>query len=183
MNEHGYQYINQIIQGCCTGDVYAQKQLYDVLYEMAMNLAIRYSRDMDDAENIVAYSFVKLFNNIHRFDQERGSVYAWFKKIVIHEALDFIKAREKFEPSLEPSQMQDIPIANTYETHIATEQIMMFIRLLPMPTRAVFNLYIIEGYTHEEIGNLLQMSPGNSKWHLNKARSILQQQINQLSHI
>jgi RNA polymerase sigma-70 factor (ECF subfamily) len=88
--------LSKIIRGCCENDPRCQSQLYKELYGLAMNTAMRYSRDEDDAANIVTAGFIKIFRSIKSFDDTKGIFFGWVKRIIINEALDFLKLRKKF---------------------------------------------------------------------------------------
>jgi RNA polymerase sigma factor (sigma-70 family) len=116
-----------------------------------------------------------VFRNIHRFDITKGSVYTWIRKLVVNSCLDFVKQKAKFEPHHELDEAMDIP-ANRFQS-IKSEELLAMVRELPGSSAAVFNLYVIEGYSHKEIGEMLEISEGTSKWYLSEARKSLKDQL------
>lgn len=165
-----------LISGCREGNRKAQEKIYRQLYGFAMNIALRYALDEQDAAGILSRAFVKMFRSIAAFDESKGSFHAWLKKIIINEALDHIKQRSRFS-SNELTVAEEPVINNEVIEKTDAAAILQLIRQLPPATHAVFVLYAIEGYTHKEIGAHLHISDGTSKWHLSEARKILQQQL------
>jgi len=170
------QDLHFLILGCLANDRKAQGQLYRMLYGFAMRIALRYARDESDADDIMSHAFVKVFRSMQSFDSTKGSFYAWLKKIVINEALDHLKQRTRFT-TIELEGAEEPGIENTVTDKIDMAAIMDLIRQLPPATHSVFVLYVTEGYAHKEIGELLGISEGTSKWHLSEARRILKQQL------
>lgn len=150
--------------------------MYRQLYGFAMSIAMRYSRDELDAGDILSHAFLKIFKSMYSFDNSKGTLHSWVKKIIINEALDHIKQRSRFT-SFELKAAEEPAIDSTVVGNMNTEEVMEFIRQLPPATHAVFTLYVLEGYSHKEIAALLTIKEGTSKWHLSEARKILQQKI------
>lgn len=146
------------------------------MYSFAMAIAMQYSRDEQDAGDIMSRAFVKLFKSIASFDATKGNFHGWVKRIVINEALDHIKQRSRFTTQ-ELDKAEEPYINNTTIEKTDAAEIMQFIKQLPPATHAVFVLYAIEGYTHKEIGIQLGISEGTSKWHLSEARKNLQKKL------
>lgn len=141
-----------------------------------MNMALRYSRDEQDAADIMSHAFVKVFKSMATFDESKGHFFSWLKRIIINEALDHIKQRSRFS-SNELQEAEAPQINNTIIEKTDAEEIMQLIKQLPPATHAVFVLYAVEGYTHKEIAQQLGISEGTSKWHLSEARKTLQQKL------
>jgi RNA polymerase sigma factor (sigma-70 family) len=141
-----------------------------------MSIAMRYARDEQDAADIMSQAFVKMFKSFHTFDEAKGTIHSWVKRIIINEALDHIKQRSKF--SSQELKEADAPfISNDIIEKTDAAEIMQLIKKLPPATHAVFVLFAIDGYAHKEIAAQLQISEGTSKWHLSEARKILQQKL------
>lgn len=141
-----------------------------------MAIAMRYSRDEQDAADIMSHAFVKVFRSLHSFDATKGNVHGWVKKIIINEALDQIKQRSRFS-SKELAEAEEPYIDNTAIDKMDADGLMLLIKQLPPATHAVFVLYVVDGYTHQQIAERLNISDGTSKWHLSEARKILQQKL------
>jgi RNA polymerase sigma factor (sigma-70 family) len=165
-----------IISGCLEGNRKAQEQLYRQLYGFAMAVAMRYSRDEQDAADIMSHAFVKVFRSIHTFNGDKGNFYGWLKRILINEALNHIKQRSRFRTS-ELEVADEPPVNNQVIEKTDAGEIMQMIQQLPPATHAVFVLYAIDGYSHKEIAAQLGISEGTSKWHLSDARKKLQQKL------
>ena len=144
-----------------------------------MSIAMRYATDEHEAADILGHAFVKMFRSIQSYDATKGNFHGWLKKIVINESLDHIKQRSRFA-SLELDTVEEPFINSSIIETTDAAAILQLVRQLPRATHAVFVLYAIDGYTHKEIADQLNISEGTSKWHLSKARKILQQKINAL---
>ena len=172
--------IKLILEGCRKNDRRAQEVLYRMLYKFAMSAAMRYSRDELDAADILSHAFVRVFKHIHSFDDSKGTIYSWVKRIVINEGLDHIKSRNKFMDNGELETAAEPSIDNAALDRLNASEIMTMIQKLPPATHAVFVLYAVEGYKHKEIAEALGISEGTSKWHLSEARKTLQKRIEYL---
>ncbi len=141
-----------------------------------MGVAMRFSRDEHDAADIMSLAFVKFFKSITSFDEAKGNIHGWLKKIIINEGLDHIKQRSRFS-SKELDHADEPVISNAIIEAMDAAEIMHFIKQLPPATHAVFVLYAVEGFAHKEIAQQLGISEGTSKWHLSEARKNLQEKL------
>lgn len=165
-----------LIDRCKEGERRAQEQLYRKLYSFSMAIALRYSRDVNDASDILSHAFYKIFRSLKSYDKNKGQFHAWVKRIIINEALDHIKSRNVLvEDFIEAND--NTSITNSATHTIRVNEIMAEIQKLPPATHAVFVMYVIDGYNHREIAELLNITAGTSKWHLSEARRILQQRL------
>ena len=142
-----------------------------------MQLCLRYTKNENYATEVLNNGFLKVFFNIQRYEPAQASLYTWIRTIVVNSCIDFIKKRTKTEMHYELGNATDIQIEAEAINKIDAAQLLYFIRQLQPATQAVFNLYIIEGYMHKEIAQLLNISEGTSKWHLSEARKKLQEMI------
>jgi len=172
-----YADTDELVEGCRLNNRRAQEQLYRNHYRFAMTIALRYSRDEADAADIISHGFVKIFKNIHTYDKQKGSLEAWISRIIINEGLDHIKSRERFSHDMELETVEEPEIPNTVLERMGADEIMKIIHKLPPITHAVFVLYAVEGYKHREIARRLQLTEGNSRWHLSEARKFLQTKL------
>ena len=170
------QDISLLIEGCLANNRKAQEQLYRQFYGFAMSIALRYARNEADAADIMSLAFVKVFKSLQTYDPQKGSFFAWLKRIVANEGIDHIKSLGKFNP-VEIEEVADPHIDNTAIDRLQAEDIMTMVKKLPPATHAVFILYVTEGHTHKEIAVKLNISEGTSKWHLSEARKILKQTL------
>jgi RNA polymerase sigma-70 factor (ECF subfamily) len=168
-----------IISGCRNGDRKAQEKLYKNYYRAMMTVCLRYTKNDEDAVEVLNNSFLKVFKNIQRYDSIQASLYTWIRTIVINSCIDFIRQKQKLEKISELNEDTEASIDPEVISKMKTAELLEQIRRLSPATQAVFNLYVIEGYNHKEIGQLLDISEGTSKWHLSEARKNLQQLINE----
>ena len=174
---NGQENIDTIIHGCRNGNRKAQEQLYKNFYRALVSLCLRYTKNENDAVEVLNNGFLKVFKNIHRYEPAQGSLYTWIRTIVVHSCIDFIKSKQKSGPHQELEEAVSVHIPAEVISRINAAELLQLVRQLPPATQAVFNLYIMEGYNHREIAGLLGISEGTSKWHLSDARKHLQQMI------
>ena len=142
-----------------------------------MGICLRYTKNDEDAVEVMNNGFLKVFKNIQRYESLQASLYTWIRTIIINSCLDFIKQKQKLETPDELSEEVEVHILPEVFSKMKTAELLQQVRRLAPATQAVFNLYVIEGYNHKEIGALLRISEGTSKWHLSEARKTLQQLI------
>lgn len=167
----------EIIKGCINNDRLAQKHLYERFYGGMMGVCMRYASHKEQATEILNMGFFKVFKSIKTYAEKGSNLEAWIYRIMVNTAIDFIRAEmrhrhddiEYAKPAIE--DQSDI-IAS-----MQAEQILEMVNQLPPSYRAVFNLYVIEGYNHAEVGEQLGISEGTSKSNLAKARMKLQEMI------
>ena len=169
-----------IIAGCKQNNGKAQEQLYKNYYAAMINLCLRYTKNEQDAVEVLNSGFLKVFTNIKRYDPGKASLSTWIRTIVINSCLNFLKLKERYILHEEISSIHEDN--NQIEAEVIGQmkvnQLLQFVRHLPAATRIVFNLYVMEGYNHKEIGGMLGITEGTSKWHLSEARKNLKQMIN-----
>jgi RNA polymerase sigma factor (sigma-70 family) len=164
-----------ILEGCANNDRRAQEQLYKQFYGPMMALCIRYTRNEEDAIEVLHNGFLKVFKHIQTYDPAKASLYTWIKTIMVNSAIDFIRSMQKFKNNVELKEVGDISMDNEAIQRMSAVELLDLVRKLPQATRTVFNLYVVEGYNHREIAEILGISDGTSKWHLSEARRQLQQ--------
>ncbi len=142
-----------------------------------MNLCLRYSRNESDAMEALNLAFYKVFKNIKLFNHEKGSFYTWAGTIVVRSCIDLINVSSKKLPVMELEEVSEHSVPSDVLEKINSEQLLSFIRALSPALRTVFNLFVMEGYSHAEIGKLMSISEGTSKWHLSEAKKQLQKMI------
>ena len=171
--------IQIVIRGCLKNDRKAQEELYKRFYSAMMSLCLRYVRDREDAIEVLNDAFLKIFRQMGRYDPTRAALYTWMRTIVINTALDSLR-KQKLIRDREMHAMDDEGpgIDNEAIAKLSGDELLGMIRRLPVTTRLVFNLYIVDGYPHREIASLLRISEGTSRWHLNDARRQLKIIIN-----
>jgi RNA polymerase sigma factor (sigma-70 family) len=171
------QNIDNIISGCKTGDRQAQEKLYRNFYRAMMSICLRYTKNETDAMEVLNNGFYKVFKNIQRYEPGKASMYTWIRTIIINSCLDFIKIKQKNIHVTEFTETAEIEITPEIISKIESDHLLQLIRKLTSASQTVFNLFIIEGYSHSEIAQLLHITVGTSKWHLSEARKKLQAMI------
>lgn len=166
----------------------AQKILYDRYFKKMMTICLRYLKSEEDALEVLNNSFLKVFSKIKQYKAE-GSLEAWIKKIVINSSIDFARSNKSYKDKFihtsefslysstedNENSLDNVPDAGS---HLSAEQIFELVKGLPPATRIVFNLYVIDEFSHKQIAENLKISEGTSKWHLSNARKILKEKIN-----
>ncbi len=168
--------IDKILDGCKRDDRKSQQQLYFYFYDALMNLCVRYTKSEEDAEEVCNAGYFKIFKNIQQYDSSKGALYTWVRTIMMNCCIQYLRLKQDILVA-ELNEAEEIRIEPEIDSKMSEAEILHLIRGLPPATRAVFNLYIIDGYGHKEIAGLLQISEGTSKWHLNAARKNLQSQL------
>ncbi len=171
----------ELVALCAENDRRAQEAFYRRYFPEMMRMCLRYTRDDDRAIEIVNNGFLRVFKKIHTF-AFKGSLEGWVRRLVYHSMADYYRDNakylhflvlEEYDQSV-PEQSNDV----FYE-----EDILKAVRTLPPTSQEVFVLYAIEGYSHAEIAERLNMSEGTSKWHLSTARQKLRELLTKQASI
>jgi RNA polymerase sigma factor (sigma-70 family) len=165
----------QLITGCLAGDALCQRHLFDQYAGRLMTVCLRYAADQMDAEDLLMEAFVKVYRYLHQYKFE-GSFEGWMRRIAVNTALKKLQKKKVLFEEANPERVTEAVDANAY-THLSEKEILDLVRRLPDGYRIIFNLFVIEGYSHEEIAGLLHIQPGTSRSQLVKARKLLQQLI------
>ena len=156
----------------------AQTQLYETYKTVWYRICLRYNRDQNDAADVLQNALVKIFTKMSQFDLAKGSFQSWSSKIVVNENLMFLR---KNKVSFESDELNDnlhmIDDSETPMEALSRKELTKMISSLPEGYRMVFNLYVLDGFNHREIGEKLQISEGTSKSQLFKAKKMLQQKL------
>ena len=172
----------ELIKGCVKQNTNCQRMLFEQYAGKFMTVCTRYANDAMEAEDMLQEGFIRIFNNIHQFKFE-GSFEGWMRRIVVNVALKHLQ-KKKLQFSEIKENHTETPAVQAYAyNHLGEEELLKLINQLPDGYRIVFNLNVIEGYSHEEIAKLLNIQPSTSRSQLVKARKMLQQQILQLQKI
>jgi RNA polymerase sigma-70 factor (ECF subfamily) len=170
------QFEQEIIKGCIGGDSKAQKRLYDQYSKIMFGICLRYSNSYDDAKDILQDGFIKIFGKIGQFSFS-GSFEGWMKRIFINTALEHYRTNKNYQNQTDVEFANDNPHHDYTIEKITQKEIMTILNKMSPGYRSVLNLFIIEGYSHAEIGEMMGISEGTSKSQLSRARVILQQEI------
>lgn len=166
-----------LIKDCINGDRQAQSTLYAMFVAKMFVVCLRYAKSKEEAEEILQEGFLKTFRFLHQFKHE-GSLEGWIRKIMINCALQKMRVRSRMAPVISIEAYQDTFIFDDFiQSNIASKELLKLVMLLPPAYKAVFNLYVFEGYKHREIAEMLGISEGTSKSNLADARTFLQKRI------
>lgn len=168
----------KIIEGCLRGDRHSQTLLYDLLNKKMFVVCLRYSKNREEAEEILQEGFMKVFEFIHQY-KSTGSFEGWIRKIMVNCALQKYRSKSQLHAltHIDDSALDHIGNENII-SQINTKELLSMVQQLPPAYRMVFNLYVFEGMKHKEIAKHLNIAEGTSKSNLSDARSILQRAIN-----
>lgn len=166
-----------LLEGCLKKDKRAQRELYE-RYKVAMyRLCLRYAKDRQEAEDILQDGFIKVFADLPGFRGD-GALGGWIRRVMINTALQHVRQQKKLFPieSLDhiPDPIIEAPI---FSNPSRVKTLTKIIQLLPTGYRTVFNLFVIEGYTHKEIAESLGISVNTSKSQLSKAKAMLRKML------
>jgi len=166
--------VQVLVTGCINNERTAQEALYKLFYADMLRVCYSYIPDKDLAKEAFNTGFLKVFRSIKNFDIEKGELGGWIRKIMIFTSIDLCRKELKFTTLTAYDQDQeDFPIPPSVLEKLYFEDILFSIRQLPYATQTVFNLSVIDGFTHKEIGEQLNISEGTSRWHLAEAKKKL----------
>lgn len=163
----------ELVAGCAANDRRAQEVLYRRFFPEMLRMCRRYTRDDDTALEILNNGFLRVFKKIHTFSF-KGSLEGWIRRLVYHSMADYYRDNARYLHFL-VLEDHDKPVQESSNEVFYEEDILKAVRSLPPVSQEVFRLYAIEGYSHAEIAETLQMSEGTSKWHLSTARQKLRE--------
>ncbi len=167
----------QIVDGCIKKNALAQKYLYDKFSRKMMGVCSRYCDSEEEAEDVLQNGFITVFGNLESF-KGSGSFEGWIRKIMVNTALTNIRKNKKFRQNIALENVEFmIPATTHVGDDFAAKDLLKIIQQLPTGSRTVFNLYAIEGYSHNEIAEMLNISEGTSKSQYSRARAYLQKVI------
>jgi len=168
---------SKLVDQCKKGDHRAQKELYLLYSDRMFRLASRYVRNTVDAEDILVMAFTKVYSGIQGFVyRDKGSLEAWIRKVVVNESLMWLRRRHNFNLT-ETIEDHHFPVALEDFSQLPVDDILQFIAKLPIGYRTVFNLTVIEGFTHSEIAAMLEITESTSRTQLFKAKTLLKQML------
>jgi RNA polymerase sigma factor (sigma-70 family) len=169
--------LNNIIAGCKAGNAKAQQTLYKLYAAKMLGVCVRYAVDKMEAEDMLQNGFIKVFNKLNDYRGE-GSFEGWVRRIMVHSSIEYYRKHHKMMQLVD----MDTPGAETAvnaaaASSLEAKDLLAIIQTLSPGYRMVFNLYAIEGYSHKEIGEMLNITEGASKSQLSRARTILKEMI------
>ena len=163
-----------IIAGCLHNEPSAQRELFNRYSPKMLAVCYRYAQSREDAEDMLQEAFIKVFTQIHTF-QNKGAFEGWIRRIIVHTCINFLKKYKKFNDSLDLGHAGYVPVKEeTIPSIMQAKQVSECIRALPMGYRTVLNLYAIEGYSHREIATMLDIEESTSRSQYTRAKSMLE---------
>lgn len=163
-----------IIMGCLQKDPLSQRELYNHFSPKMLSVCFRFSSSREDAEDMLQEGFIRMFSQLHTY-AGKGVFEGWVRRIIVHTCINFLKKHKKFNEYVDIDYAGDVSAREESLASIMQgRQIMDCIRQLPMGYRTVLNLYAIEGYSHKEIGELLEIGESTSRSQYTRARSMLE---------
>lgn len=183
----------QLVEGCKNQSRAAQKEVFSKLYGKLLSLCMRYADNSDEAKDILQNGFIKVFKSVENYKGD-GSFEGWIKRIVVNTAIDNYR-RKKVKPVVVDTEltdklgddMEDSKEEMSIYEQIPTSAVLEAVQHLSPAYQTVFNLYVMEGYSHIEISEMLNISVGTSKSNLSKARlnlrKLLQPLVNKISQL
>jgi RNA polymerase sigma factor (sigma-70 family) len=163
-----------LIKGCIRNDAAAQQELYERYSPRMLSLCYRYARNREDAEDMLQEGFIKVFSQIGQF-RHLGALEGWIRRIMVHTCINILKRNRKFSDSLDIMHAAGLPVdEETIPSIIQAKQVVECIRMLPLGYRTVLNLYAIEGFSHKEIGKILEIGESTSRSQYTRAKVMLE---------
>lgn len=172
-----------LLKACQKNKPAAQEQLYKACFQFLMPVCMRYHKNEEDARAIYNVAFMKILKNLNSIDIHDTPFAAWIKRIMTNTLIDEYRKNKKYRERISKRdndselEFHSQGVRNDAESNFGERDIMKLLDQLKPSTRRVFMLYVIEGYNHREIGEIMDMSEGTSKWHLSTARKELREMI------
>lgn len=173
----------EILEACARNDRRAQKQLYEHCYKVLMSVCMRYYSNVEDARFAFNNGFLKIVTGLSSVDLVQINFPAWSKRIMVNVLIDEYRKNRNHQTMIfakETDRELELHADNTFnsgEAGMNYEAIMALLKTIPPISAHVFTLYVIDGYNHKEIGELLEITEGTSKWHLSTARKHLRDRL------
>ena len=172
----------EIIYGCIRQNKQCQRLLFDQYAGKFMSICLRYANDQMEAEDMMQEGFIAIFKNIEQYKNE-GVFGAWMRRVVVNAALNILRKNRIQFVDVDEVHQHYLPIQVYSYSDLGEDDILKLINNLPKGYKLVFNLHVIEGFSHEEIGKMLDIETSTSRSQLVKARKMLQTQILELQKI
>lgn len=170
--------LQELIQGCIRNERNAQEKVYRLFYPRMMALVKRYIDQDEQAEEVLNNGFLRAFQKVEQYAFQ-GSFEGWLRKIVFHSVSDYVKQNIRYREKIVLVE-KDEYIRQDHADKLYYKELLQLVQSLPIATRTVFNMYVMEGLSHKEIAKVVGISEGTSKWHLSEGRRILKDKIEKL---
>lgn len=170
----------QLIEGCRKGDRLAQKELYDSYSRKMMGVCLRYASDRETARDLLQDGFVKIYTSIASFTG-LGSFEGWMRKVFVNCALEYLRKSDVLRDAANLDNTAElVQPDSSVISNMSAAELMNMVHELPTGFRTVFNLFAVEGYSHKEISEMLDITESTSRSQFTRAKQILQRRINAL---
>jgi len=176
--------VEKLVKNCIKGDRKSQHIFYKMFYSKMLSLCMRYASNYSEAQDLFHDGFIKVFSKLQSFEN-KGSLEGWVRRIIVNNAIDFVRNSKDFIVEYDDeSKIADLKDEEEFDfdsekdTRLKAELILKLVQELAPAYRAVFNLYVIENYSHKEIAEKLNISIGASKSNLSKAKIKLRELYN-----
>jgi RNA polymerase sigma-70 factor (ECF subfamily) len=166
----------ELIEKCLRNDRQAQHALYKMYAGKMYSLCCRYVKDRMEAEDVLVTAFTKIFERIGQYKGE-GSFEGWIRRVMVNESLTYLRKHKNMYLETDIEEASREPNYQQLENQLEAEDLIKLIEELPSGYRMVFNLYAIDGYSHQEIAEQLGISENTSKSQLSRARALLQRRL------
>lgn len=164
-----------ILKGCLQNDPAAQRELYNRYSPKMLSVCYRFAHNREDAEDMLQEGFIKIFSQMHTFGN-RGAFEGWIRRIIVHTCINILKKNKKFNESVDIIHATGAMVREeSVPSIVQAKQIVECIRMLPIGYRTVLNLYAIEGYSHREIGVMLDIEESTSRSQYTRAKAMLEE--------
>src|ERR1700755_1442398 len=164
----------QMLAGCLKNNAAAQEALYNRFSPRMLGVCYRFAKNREDAEDMLQEGFIKVFTQMHQYRNE-GALEGWIRRIIVHTCINNLKKNKRFNESLDIVHAHGVQIREeSVPSIVQAKQIVECIRILPMGYRTVLNLYAIEGYSHKEISDLLDVEESTSRSQYTRAKQMLE---------
>lgn len=164
----------QMLAGCLQNDAASQDSLYSRFSPRMLGVCYRFAKNREDAEDMLQEGFIKVFSQIHQYRSE-GALEGWIRRIMVHTCINALKKNKKFSDCVDIAYAGNVGIREeSIPSIMQAKEVVECIRTLPLGYRTVLNLYAIEGFSHKEIGNMLDIEESTSRSQYTRAKSMLE---------
>lgn len=175
--ENSYQ---ELIRKCIQHDRKSQELLYHTFSKKMYGVCLGYAKDKDEAKDILQEGFIKVFANLKKYTAEGNNFEGWIRRVIVNTAIDHYRKSIKEQTSVNIENIPDIASSCSVLEALGAKELVVLIEKLPEGARIIFNLYVVEGYTHKEIAEIMNISEGTSKSQLSRGKQLLQGWLNKI---
>jgi RNA polymerase sigma-70 factor (ECF subfamily) len=171
---------DELIKGCIKQDRRSQELLYNTFSKKMYQVCLSYTKNRDEAKDVLQDGFIKVFKSINTFKGE-VDLERWIRRIIVNTSIDYYRKSLKELKPIDISEVTNLASELNYLETIGANDLLGLVRKLPDGARVIFNLYAVEGYTHKEISEMINISEGTSKSQFSRGKQLLQKMIMDLN--